>query len=81
MVHNYLGPTDSISSFYGNGYDKCGPLKYALLTQEGNEFSNQFFWKDIKYYPNTRDTFKFVLNSWERGLNVHLNFTLRIELE
>ena len=24
----YSGPTDSMSVLYGNGYDKCGPLRY-----------------------------------------------------
>ena len=24
----YSGPTDSMSAVYGNGYDKCGPLRY-----------------------------------------------------
>lgn len=31
MKMGYAGPTDWTSSIYGNGYDKCGPLKYDYL--------------------------------------------------
>jgi len=27
------GPTDSISTQYGNGYNKCGDLEYTLTGQ------------------------------------------------
>lgn len=27
----YLGPTDSTSVTYGNGYDKCGKLRYSYF--------------------------------------------------
>ena len=30
---NYAGPTDSTSLRYGNGYDKCGPIKYTLFDE------------------------------------------------
>ena len=40
----YDGPTDSISVIYGNGYDKCGNLKYEWLDPSGVPFKNsQFF--------------------------------------
>lgn len=28
------GPTNSISTLYGNGYDSCGPLSYQVLELE-----------------------------------------------
>ena len=33
----YSGPTDSTSVLYGNGYDKCGPLRYRYEDLDGND--------------------------------------------
>lgn len=32
----YGGPTNSMSVTYGNGYDRCGPLKYSFLSLDGS---------------------------------------------
>ena len=43
VTKEYDGPTDSISTIYGNGYDKCGPRKYSLLNSDGQTFSLDMF--------------------------------------
>lgn len=30
------GPTNSISTVYGNGYNQCGSLQYQIYNEEGN---------------------------------------------
>ena len=39
------GPTNSISSVYGNGYNSCGPLAYQIYDEEGSQLarSSHFF--------------------------------------
>ena len=39
----YLGPKNSISVIYGNGYDRCGPLKYSFLSLDGKQFNLDVF--------------------------------------
>jgi len=35
IARRYEGPTDSASSEFGDGYDKCGPRKYSFLDSDG----------------------------------------------
>ena len=39
----YLGPTDSMSVIYGNGFDKCGPLRYSYIDLDGANFTLPVF--------------------------------------
>ena len=41
------GPTDSISSLYGNGYDKCGPRVYTFLDSAGLPYSLDVFTTEV----------------------------------
>ena len=39
----YYGPTDSISTQYGNGFNKCGTMQYTLTDREGNALNLDMF--------------------------------------
>ena len=43
LMDVYLGPKNSISVIYGNGYDRCGPLKYSFLSLDGKQFNLDVF--------------------------------------
>ena len=43
LKDTYVGPKNSMSVIYGNGYDRCGPLKYSFLTLDGNKFDLDVF--------------------------------------
>ena len=78
----YQGPTDSISVFYGNGYDKCGPLRYQYLDVEGiNDFSLNVFETSTKRNAGLADDFEMNLVSERTGTTMTANATLLIDLE
>ena len=43
LKNDYIGPTNSISVIYGNGYDRCGPLKYTFLSLDGSDINFDVF--------------------------------------
>ena len=44
LLLSYKGPSDSMSVLYGNGYDKCGPMRYTYLNfNGGGEFTLDVF--------------------------------------
>ena len=55
------GPTDSISVYYGNGYDICGDLTYTL--DGTNELIDQYFTFTETVNTNAVDTLTFSLKS------------------
>ena len=82
LKHTYAGPTDFMSSLYGNGYDKCGPLAYHVLNADGlEEFDLDLFSSSFLEKTYNSDEITFSLESWPTGLDLHANFTLMIELE
>ena len=82
LVETYSGPTDSMSVLYGNGYDKCGPLRYRYLDIEGiNEFSLDVFETSTKLNAGLADNFEMNLVSERTGTTVTANATLLIDLE
>ena len=78
----YIGPTDSMSVIYGNGYDKCGPLRYRYLDiEEGDEFSLSVFETETILNTGFADEFSMELNSVTTGTTKIANATLHIDLE
>jgi len=74
------GPSNSISLLYGNGFDRCGPLKYVLLDNSGLPFVNSQFSLDVKSVTDAHDDVSLTLNSYPSGLDVTLNFKLEVSL-
>ena len=71
-----------MSVIYGNGYDKCGPLKYQYLDIEGVEdFSLQVFETKTIVNSGFADDFSMELNSVTTGTTMIANATLQIDLE
>ena len=78
----YSGPTDSMSVLYGNGYDKCGPLRYQYLDIEGvNDFSLGVFGSSAELNAGLADDFEMNLLSERTGTTMIANATLLIDLE
>ena len=78
----YKGPTDSMSVIYGNGYDKCGPLRYQYLDIDGVDvFSLQVFETETILNTGFADDFSMELYSVTTGTTIIANATLRIDLE
>lgn len=60
------GPTDSIGLFYGNGYDRCGPLKYDFTYHEveGGVFDMDLFTETVgNKRPSSFDILEWELTS------------------
>ena len=55
---SYVGPTDSTSVTYGNGYDRCGNLEYSFLDENGLEvFDLAVFSQETTVNNNLADSF------------------------
>ena len=79
VTEEYDGPTDSISSIYGNGYDKCGPRSYSLLESDGQTFSLDLFKPVFKDDQNgDPDFISLNLTSFIDGKLTNSNFTLLV---
>ena len=78
---NYAGPTDSASLSYGNGYDKCGPIKYTLLDELDQPFSLANFGNSIVSVIDNADSLNFELQSFAEGEIKVANFTVLMQLE
>lgn len=76
----YDGPTNTISDVYGNGYNKCGPIKYTFLDDFGEEFSHPLFSNTTVRNVGFADSVTFTLESFPSGLDLQVNFTLKSEL-
>lgn len=78
----YEGPTNSMSVIYGNGYDKCGPLRYSYFQLGGtNDFSISVFQTDTILNVGYADDFSMNLASERTGTTMTANATLFIDLE
>ena len=75
------GPTDSISSLYGNGYDRCGPRSYSLIDTDGENYSLNVFSREITHGNGAPDQITFNLSSSKDGEILTSNFTLVIGLQ
>ena len=76
----YEGPTNSMSLIYGNGYDKCGPLKYSFLDDAGLPFSLFALSNYTSFGYNKPDNLTFNIQSYRSGYDLKANFTLKVEL-
>lgn len=76
----YQGPTNKISDVYGNGYDKCGPIRYSFLDEFGAEFQHPLFSNQTVRNSGYADEVIFTLDSFPTGLDLSVNFTLMSEL-
>ena len=71
-----------MSVIYGNGYDKCGPLRYSYLDLEGiDDFSLSVFQTETVYSAGYADDFSMNLASARTGTTLTANATLHIDLE
>ena len=64
---SYTGPTDSTSLRYGNGNDKCGPIKYTLSDEQGQSFDLANFANSIVSVTDIADSLYFELQSYAEG--------------
>lgn len=78
----YAGPTDYISDFYGNGYNKCGDRVYTFLEENRKDaFSFDLFSYEVKHSQvGAAGELNLFLESYETGLEVTRNMTVRIGL-
>ena len=77
----YFGPTDSTSIIYGNGYDKCGPLRYSYIDQDEAEFTLPVFFANETFNENFADDLALNVTSNATGTTLTANATLVIDLE
>ena len=71
-----------MSVIYGNGYDKCGPLRYQYLDIEGvDNFSLEVFETKTILNSGFADDLTMKLNSVTTGTTMIANATLHIDLE
>lgn len=42
-VQNLIGPTDSVSAGFGNGYDLCGPRSYTIYAEDDSLYTEGIF--------------------------------------
>ena len=75
------GPTDSMSSLYGNGYNKCGNLKYNYFAPNGIKFVLDVWSNQETIVQDFADEFKMRVTSPPTGTTMIANATLIIELE
>ena len=75
------GPSNSISLVYGNGFDRCGPLKYVLVDSSGLPFVNSQFSLDVKPITDAADNVTLTLSSIPSGLDVTVYFKLEVSLK
>lgn len=62
------GPTDSMSVFYGNGYDRCGPMIYDLIFVDGVSFDVDLFDQKLSpVRPTNADILEWELSSEMTG--------------
>ena len=78
--YDYKGPTNSMSALYGNGYDKCGPLKYSFLDEAGEKFELMNLSNYTMAGFNDADDLNFELKSFKNGADRYANFTMKVEL-
>ena len=79
VAEEYDGPKDSISTIYGNGYDKCGPRSYSLLDSDGQTFSLDLFKPVFEDGRNGNPDFiSLNLTSFTDGELMKSNFTLLV---
>lgn len=76
----YKGPTDSMSVTYGNGFNRCGPLRYNYKPLNGNQIVDVFS-NEATHFINNQDDFFMRLASYNKGTTVTANATLTIDLE
>ena len=78
---SYVGPTDSTSVTYGNGYDRCGNLEYIFLDENGVDlFDLAVFDQTSTIVDNLADSFDLKLQSEPIGTDLEAKFTLVISL-
>lgn len=77
----YKGPSNSVSVLYGNGYNRCGPLKYSFLGLNGQLFSLEQFSTNVKLQANNFDELSMTLTSARTGTIVKATTVLKMELE
>ena len=78
---NYAGPTDSTSLQYGNGYDKCGPIKYTIFDITGQPLDLANFANSIVSVTDNSDSLDFELQSYAEGEIRFENFVILMQLE
>ena len=77
----YLGPKNSVSVIYGNGYDRCGPLKYSLLSLDGKKLNLNVFSLDVAPNFDFSDSITLNLESFANGRQIVQKVIIKIELE
>ena len=82
LWEQYSDPTDFISGVYGNGWNRCGHRSYIFLDEHRKEsFKLDAFSYETKH-SNTgvAGELNMFLDSWETGLEVTKNMTVKIGL-
>ena len=80
LTLNYIGPTDSVSDMYGNGYDKCGNLTYNWVNTSWKKFENKYFSSNFTIIEDEADQFTQNLTSTRTGTTLNDVATLVISL-
>ena len=75
-----MGPTDSVSDMYGNGYDKCGNLTYNWVNTSCKKFENEYFSSNFTIIEDEADQFTQNLTSTRTGTTLKDVATLVISL-
>jgi len=79
MTAVYGSPTDVASLTYGNGYDKCGPLSYTLLNEDGTKQVRPS-WLNFEYDVRTNDQDDIYINLLAEPTGITTEVTLQLEI-
>ena len=81
LTAEYGGPSDSASLLYGNGYDKCGPIKYMITDPQGFEFSRPWLQFEYDTEVNAQDAVFINVISEPDGALYVFDLLFKAELE
>jgi hypothetical protein len=81
ITKQFIGPKDSISSLYGNGFDLCGARQYQVFGEDGLPYKGDAFALSVKaaVFANGADIISLNLKSFE-GYGPILTDTISIKI-
>lgn len=78
-VMTFDGPTDSVSNLFGNGYDRCGDLKYEITAGTSN-YTDAFMDFTPTVNTDAKDDLTFKVVSFATGDYVSYEMVLTVSL-